>query len=231
MFRSGSSVLFTSARCAVPSTPAAGARSYASKPAQNSGSRLKAAQQASRGRKTVDMTGDGRVQVIKEVRARHTLSSRAGDRVPFFRRVETDQTRNRPRTQTLYESNPPEEDRIAALEKVIPSAEAHETILRAWQLHRRHKRETHSAEIARKYNAMRSAIDFLEETDRALWEKAVAGKKYQNVDQSGATNARLEGLVPREMRVPTELPAGKMWDYDWKAPQTQQEPALKRPQA
>ncbi|POY73719.1 hypothetical protein BMF94_3257 [Rhodotorula taiwanensis] len=198
MFRSGSSVLFTSARCAVPSTPAAGARSYASKPAQNSGSRLKAAQQASRGRKTVDMTGDGRVQVIKE---------------------------------TLYESNPPEEDRIAALEKVIPSAEAHETILRAWQLHRRHKREAHSAEIARKYNAMRSAIDFLEETDRALWEKAVAGKKYQNVDQSGATNARLEGLVPREMRFPTELPAGKMWDYDWKAPQTQQETAPKRPQA
>lgn len=133
--------------------------------------------------------------------------------------------------QTLYESDPPEEDRIAALQKVIPSAEAHETILRAWQLHRRHKREAHSAELARKYNAMRQAVDFLEETDKSLWEKAVGGKKYQNVDQSGATNARLEGLVPREMRVPTELPAGKMWDYEWKAPQQQQEPAPKRPQA
>ncbi|KWU47529.1 hypothetical protein RHOSPDRAFT_24017 [Rhodotorula sp. JG-1b] len=200
MFRSSSSALFTSARCATPNHPAVvvGARTYASKPAQNSGSRLKAAQQAQRGRKTVDMTGDGRVQVIKE---------------------------------TLYESDPTEEDRIAALQKVIPSAEAHETILRAWQLHRRHKREAHSAELARKYNAMRHAVDFLEETDKSLWEKAVGGKKYQNVDQSGATNARLEGLVPREMRVPTELPAGKMWDYEWKAPQQQAEPAPKRPQA
>lgn len=131
----------------------------------------------------------------------------------------------------MYESDPTEEDRIAALQKVIPSAEAHETILRAWQLHRRHKREAHSAELARKYNAMRHAVDFLEETDKSLWEKAVGGKKYQNVDQSGATNARLEGLVPREMRVPTELPAGKMWDYEWKAPQQQAEPAPKRPQA
>ncbi len=69
MFRSSSSALFTSARCATPSHPiVVGARTYASKPAQNSGSRLKAAQQAQRGRKTVDMTGDGRVQVIKEVR-------------------------------------------------------------------------------------------------------------------------------------------------------------------
>lgn len=114
---------------------------------------------------------------------------------------------------------------------MIPSAEAHETILRAWQLHRRHKREAHSAELARKYNAMRQAVDVLEETDKGLWEKAVGGKKYQNVDQSGATNARLEGLVPREMRVPTELPAGKMWDYEWKAPQQQAETAPKRPQA
>lgn len=128
------------------------------------------------------------------------------------------------RPQTLYETEPSEADRIAALQKVIPSPEAHETILRAWQLHRRHKREAHSAELARKYAAMRSAIDLLEETDRELWDKAVGGKKYQNVDQADATNARLDGLVPRELRAPTELPAGQMWDYEWKAPQQQQEP-------
>lgn len=65
---------------------------------------------------------------------------------------------------------------------------------------------------------MREAIDLLEQTDKKLWEKAVGGKKFQNVDQSEQTNARLEGIVPREMRVPMEQPGGQLWDSDWKAP-------------
>ncbi|GAA5847945.1 hypothetical protein JCM5353_007264 [Sporobolomyces roseus] len=118
----------------------------------------------------------------------------------------------------LYESSSNEADRLAALQKVVPSPEVHETITRAWALHQRHRRETHSTEMARKYTSMRQAIDLLEETDTKLWEKAVGGKKFQNVDQSDATNARLEGLVPREMRVPMEQPGGQLWDSDWKAP-------------
>ncbi|GAA5864542.1 hypothetical protein JCM1840_000537 [Sporobolomyces johnsonii] len=118
----------------------------------------------------------------------------------------------------LYESDPADADRLAALSQVIPSAEAHETIQRAWALHQRHRREAHSAELARKYASMRAAIDLLEQTDKALWEKAVGGKKFQNVDQAGATNARLDGIVPRELRVPMEQPGGQVWDSEWKAP-------------
>jgi large subunit ribosomal protein L40 len=67
---------------------------------------------------------------------------------------------------------------------------------------------------------MRKAIDLLEQTDKGLWEKAVGGKKFQNVDQSETSNARLEGIVPRELRVPMEQPGGQLWDSDWKAPAT-----------
>lgn len=123
-----------------------------------------------------------------------------------------------PREQTLLESDPTEADRLAALRRVIPSAEAHETITRAWQLHERHRREAHAAELSRKYNAMRSALSLLEETSPRLYREATEGRKFQNVDQSRATNARLEGIVPREMRVPTERPGAQLWDHEWKAP-------------
>lgn len=66
---------------------------------------------------------------------------------------------------------------------------------------------------------MRSAIDLLEQTDQSLWEKAVGGKKFQNVDQKGVEgNSRLAGLVPRELRPPMEQPGHRMWDSEWKAP-------------
>ncbi|GAA6005021.1 hypothetical protein JCM11491_002309 [Sporobolomyces phaffii] len=118
----------------------------------------------------------------------------------------------------LYESSPSDADRLAALQKVVPSAEVHETISRAWALHQRHRRESHALELNRKYTAMREAIDLLKQTDKALWDKAVGGKKFQNVDQSQATNARLEGIVPRELRVPMDQPGGQLWDSEWKAP-------------
>lgn len=69
---------------------------------------------------------------------------------------------------------------------------------------------------------MRAAIDLLEATDAGLWEQAVGGRKFQNVDQAGATNARLEGLVPREMRVPTEQGGTALWDKDWKSPKVEE---------
>ncbi|GAA6035795.1 hypothetical protein JCM8097_005707 [Rhodosporidiobolus ruineniae] len=120
--------------------------------------------------------------------------------------------------QTLFESRPSEADRLAALSRAIPSPEAHETITRAWQLHLRQRRESHSAELARKYTAMRKAIDLLEATDKDLWKMATEGRKFQNVDQSRNGNERLEGIVPREYRVPTERPGSQLWDHEWKAP-------------
>ncbi|GAA5946604.1 hypothetical protein JCM3775_007378 [Rhodotorula graminis] len=125
--------------------------------------------------------------------------------------------------QTLLESDPTEAERLEALRRVIPSAEAHDTIQRAWQLHQRHRREAHTAELARKYAAMRSALSLLEDTSPHLYRTATEGRKFQNVDQARATNARLEGLVPREMRVPTERPGAQLWDHEWKAPVQQQQ--------
>ncbi|GAA5893375.1 hypothetical protein JCM8208_004423 [Rhodotorula glutinis] len=120
--------------------------------------------------------------------------------------------------QTLLESDPTEAERLEALRRVIPSAEAHDTIQRAWQLHQRHRREAHTAELGRKYAAMRSALSLLEDTSPPLYRHATEGRKFQNVDQARATNARLEGIVPREMRVPTERPGAQLWDHEWKAP-------------
>ncbi|BGP31367.1 hypothetical protein JCM10296v2_003131 [Rhodotorula toruloides] len=126
-----------------------------------------------------------------------------------------------PRTQSiktvLLDSDPSEEERLEALLKVIPSPEAHETIERAWQLHLRHKREAHQAEIHRKYASMRAAMELLEQTDKELFRKA-CGKAFTTLEQADVTNARLNGLVPREWKVPTDLPAGKMWNAEWKAP-------------
>lgn len=70
---------------------------------------------------------------------------------------------------------------------------------------------------------MRRAIDLLEQTDKTLWEKAVGGKKFQTLDQSTTTNARLDGLVPRELRAPMEQPGSRMWDSEWKAPRKEEE--------
>lgn len=72
--------------------------------------------------------------------------------------------------------------------------------------------------MARKYSSMVSAINLLESVDRDLWDKSVGGRKFQNVDQRESTGARLEGMVPREMRVPMEVPGEKMWDAEWEAP-------------
>lgn len=98
----------------------------------------------------------------------------------------------------------------------MPSPEVHETISRAWQLHQRAAREAHEGEMERKYQSLRSALALLEETDADLFEKAVGGRKFQNVTQKGS-NARLEGLVPRELRVPMERPSSKVWDGTWQA--------------
>lgn len=120
--------------------------------------------------------------------------------------------------KVLYESDPSDAVRLAALAKVVPSAEVHETITRAWALHNRNKREARDAELAKKYDSMRRAIDLLEQSDKGLWSLAVEGRKFQNVDQKRSGNERLEGMVPRESRIPMEMGGSGLWDGEWKAP-------------
>lgn len=76
--------------------------------------------------------------------------------------------------------------------------------------------------MLKKYNSMRKAIDLLELSDKSLWELAVEGKKFQNVDQKRSGNERLEGMVPREIRIPMEVGGSGIWDSNWTAPKKQQ---------
>ena len=99
---------------------------------------------------------------------------------------------------------------------MIPSAAVHSTISRAWQLHSRHQREAHQAELARKYASMRDALDLLETESPELFRLATQGK-LQNTSQKGG-NERLQGLVPRELRAPMETSAQGVWDGEWRRP-------------
>ncbi|KAG9019304.1 hypothetical protein FRB90_004017 [Tulasnella sp. 427] len=118
-----------------------------------------------------------------------------------------------------------------ALRRVVRSAEAHETIERAWQLHKRELRESREAELQRKCESMRNAMDKLKEVDRRLYDLAAAKVDPRGILPDDAEEvkqlrgpaqkfhaARVQGLFPREMWIPTDTPKKDGWNYDWTAP-------------
>lgn len=122
-------------------------------------------------------------------------------------------------------------DAPAALERVIPSAEAHETIERAWVIWQKNKREAREAELKRKFDRMKAAMDDLEKTDPKRYRMATSKpdprkmekelqeelKQYRGIDRR-ALEARIEGLFPRELRIPTDTPSRDGWNYEWRPP-------------
>lgn len=130
-----------------------------------------------------------------------------------------------------------QDDVSLALHRSIPSVEAHETIERAWKLHERHQRESRLAELSALHNRMKEAVEALKETHGALFHWATVPRDVRRVTKAEmealkgtkgpvrrALEAKIEGLFPREMRVPTETPSLKGWNYDWtppKAPSTE----------
>jgi large subunit ribosomal protein L40 len=126
-----------------------------------------------------------------------------------------------------------------------PSAEAHETIERAWNLFRRDARAARAAAIGAKYSAMVDACAELDALtrgpggvgdgalpravyDRAMVRMAHASAAYAAAKQGIAQGkkkttesrwleARPEGIVPREAWVPVES-RGKGWNYEWTRP-------------
>jgi large subunit ribosomal protein L40 len=124
---------------------------------------------------------------------------------------------------------------------VLPSAEAYETIERAWLLFQREKRVAKTRALEAKYKAMEEACDELDRmtsrveeggegaAPRFLYDRAMARPSQFPVEsakgkKAGAESrwleARIEGMVPREAWVPTET-RGKGWNYDWKRPGSQ----------
>lgn len=122
-------------------------------------------------------------------------------------------------------------DAPAALERVVTSQEAHETIQRAWVVFSKEKRDAREAEIKRKFDCMKRAMDDLEKTDGRLYRIATSKPDPRAVDEETqetlklyrgaekrAMEARVEGLFPRDLRIPTDTPSRDGWNYDWKPP-------------
>ncbi|KZV69733.1 hypothetical protein PENSPDRAFT_632664 [Peniophora sp. CONT] len=120
-------------------------------------------------------------------------------------------------------------DVARALQVAVPSRQAHETIERAWKLHVRHTRKRREAELARKFECMREAMDELQRIDPRRYREAnrvvdprdrAQGEeewlKTLSVAQRRAFESRLPGLFPRELRVPTHTPPRDGWNYDFK---------------
>jgi len=117
-----------------------------------------------------------------------------------------------------------------AIQRAVPSKQAHETIERAWLLHKRHVRKTREAETARKFECMKKAMDVLHEVDprlymeankkddpRARTQEEMQMVKTMKVSEIRALEARIRGLFPRELRIPTDTPSRTGWKYEWKA--------------
>ncbi|KAG9222343.1 hypothetical protein CCMSSC00406_0002678 [Pleurotus cornucopiae] len=116
-----------------------------------------------------------------------------------------------------------------ALQYAIPSVQAHETIERAWLLHRRHVRKQRDAELARKYQCMKKAMEELEKVDSKLFMEANKPEdprarsqtemelaKTLKGSEKKTLEARIRGLFPRELRIPADTPSRTGWNYDWK---------------
>ena len=86
--------------------------------------------------------------------------------------------------------------------------EAHETIMRAWQLRERTLREQREQDMQKRYDCMLKALDMLEQTDTRLFNLATKGPKFTNIRAPAGTDAkqasldgRIEGLFPRQLPV------------------------------
>ncbi|KAJ7204482.1 hypothetical protein GGX14DRAFT_647255 [Mycena pura] len=115
------------------------------------------------------------------------------------------------------------------VQRAIPSVQAHNTIERAWLLHKRHVRKRRETELARKFECMRQAMDELRSIDLRLYMEAnkvedprrrsqieMDMAKAMPVLEARAFDARIRGLFPREAKIPTDTPSKDGWNYDWK---------------
>lgn len=111
----------------------------------------------------------------------------------------------------------------------IPSVQAHDTIERAWLLHKRHIRKRREEELERKFESMKSAMSELQKVDNFLYLEAnrpddpkvrlpaekdllatLKGTEVRTLD------ARIRGLFPRELLAPVDTPSKLGWNHSWK---------------
>ncbi|OBZ68575.1 54S ribosomal protein L28, mitochondrial [Grifola frondosa] len=114
------------------------------------------------------------------------------------------------------------------LQRAIPSVQAHETIERAWWLHQRHVRRERQADLDRKFQCMRTAMETLREVAPKLYAEAnkeedprvrsrleIDVAKTLKGPERKALESRIRGLFPRELRIPSDTPPRGGWNYGW----------------
>lgn len=77
----------------------------------------------------------------------------------------------------------------------------HEVVESAWRLHQRDEKLATEARLKGQYELVKEACEELKMIDPALYDKATArevGKRFS-----------------LELRVPTETPPTKVWDFEW----------------
>jgi large subunit ribosomal protein L40 len=120
-------------------------------------------------------------------------------------------------------------DVARAVQHAIPSVQAHHTIERAWLLHKRHLRKRRETELARKFESMRKAMEELQKVDSRLYMEANKPEdprarsmtemelaKTLKGSEVRTLEARIRGLFPRELGIPTDTPSRDGWNYEWK---------------
>ncbi|TFK41918.1 hypothetical protein BDQ12DRAFT_703389 [Crucibulum laeve] len=150
--------------------------------------------------------------------------SQGGDpRREVIRRVlYPSQLRNRPTPVGTWRS-----DVGRAIQHAIPSKQAHQTIERAWLLHQRHVRKQRDTELRRKFECMKKAMDELEKIDTRLYLEANRQEdprarsrtevdliKTLKTSEVRVLEARIRGLFPRELKIPTDTPSRTGWNYE-----------------
>ncbi|KAI8373342.1 mitochondrial ribosomal protein L28-domain-containing protein [Blakeslea trispora] len=81
--------------------------------------------------------------------------------------------------------------------------EQHETIERAWKLHRMRTREERERSLERQFRAMHTAMNELEKTSDRLYKGALVKSRHIT--------------YPKQAKIPTETPSAQGWDYSFKA--------------
>ncbi|KAF7723881.1 39S ribosomal protein L40, mitochondrial [Apophysomyces ossiformis] len=81
--------------------------------------------------------------------------------------------------------------------------ERHETIERAWKLHKMRLREERQRTLERQFRAMNLAMTELEKTSDRLFKGALVKSRHMT--------------YPKQAKIPTETPSPQGWDYSFKA--------------
>ncbi|KAJ1822135.1 hypothetical protein GGH91_000989 [Coemansia sp. RSA 2671] len=125
----------------------------------------------------------------KEVK--RTSSRSGGKGAPSH---EVSGTRYEMMKQILYQEEPRQLPQLSS-----EDVERHMTIMRAQKIHNMTASANRRAERLRKFDSMKNAYEALAALDQRLFDGAC--QKEANV------------TFPRQMRVPTETPPTKIWDY------------------